>query len=98
MIGHHVGVVREFEMTNSTNPVLLDDLAIQEFPHFRRRAEFAISPRMVWIFIAADTNLHKLFLSDWLSSAARPGSVDWTQLIASYSHEGPPSDSIALTT
>jgi hypothetical protein len=39
---------------------------------------------MVWIFNAADANLHNLFLSDWLSSATRLGSVDWAQLIASY--------------
>jgi hypothetical protein len=47
MVGDNVVVVREFEMANRTNPVLLDDLAIQEFPHFRRRAEFAISPRVM---------------------------------------------------
>jgi len=97
MIGHHVGVVLKFKMANRTNPVLLDNLAIYEFSHFRRRAELAISPRVMWVFNAADANLYNLFVSDWLSSTTCPGFVDWAQLIAAYFHEEPPSDSIGLT-
>jgi hypothetical protein len=73
-----------------TLPVLLDNLPVQEFPHFRRRSEFPIPSRVMRVFNALDTKAHGACLSDLFPATAEERSVDRTVFIATESHGIPP--------
>lgn len=52
MIRYDVVVICEEPLTNPTSSVLLDNLPIQEFSHFRWRPAFPVSPWVMGIFDA----------------------------------------------
>jgi hypothetical protein len=52
MIRYDVVVICEELATDSASPVLLDDLAIQQFSHFSGRSAFPISPGVMRILNA----------------------------------------------
>jgi hypothetical protein len=54
VVWHDVVVVRELFLADGTFPVLLDNLPVQQFPHFGRRSEFPISPRVMSVFNSLD--------------------------------------------
>ena len=57
VVWYDVVVICELFVTDGAFPVLLDNLAVQQFPHLSGRLEFAISPRMVRIINASNTRL-----------------------------------------
>ncbi len=69
VVRHNVVIVNEFFVTDSTLPVLLGNLAIQQLAHFCWRAEFAKSSRVVPIFNAPHTTPQTPSFS-WLLAAA----------------------------
>jgi len=48
-------VVGELLVADGALPVLLDNLAIDELPHFGGKTELPVSSRMTWIFYAPNT-------------------------------------------
>ena len=62
MVGHDVGVFGELLLADSAFAVLGDDLPVQQLSHFRVRADFAVSPRVMGIVNATDSHLARLFL------------------------------------
>jgi hypothetical protein len=57
VVRHDIVVIRELFVTDGAFPVLFDDFAVQHLSHFCRRAEFAVSSRMMWVFDAANASL-----------------------------------------
>jgi hypothetical protein len=55
VIWHDIVAVSEFLVTDSTYPVLLDNLAVQQFPHLCWGPEFPESSRMVRIVNTLNT-------------------------------------------
>src|ERR1700722_1491151 len=49
VVRNHIVIVCELFMTNGAFPVLLDNLPVQQFPHFRAGPEFPISSRVMRI-------------------------------------------------
>ena len=90
VVWHDVVVVGEFLVADWTLPVLLDNLPVQEFPHFRRRSEFPIPSRVMRVFNALDTEAYSAGLSDLFPATAEQRSVDRTVFIATESHGIPP--------
>ena len=54
-IWHDVVVIRELFAADCTFPILLDDFPVQEHPHLCWRPELSISPRVVRILDALDS-------------------------------------------
>jgi hypothetical protein len=57
MIWNDVAVVGELGTTKSAFAVLGGYLSVEQLPHFRIRAEFAISPRVLGILDSPDAKL-----------------------------------------
>jgi hypothetical protein len=57
MVWHNVVIVGECFVTDRTDPILFNNLPVQEFPHFSGRPEFPVSPGMMEIFDASNTGL-----------------------------------------
>jgi hypothetical protein len=91
VIWHDVRVVRELLVTDRTYPVLFDNLAIQQFPHFSRGSEFPISSRAMRIFdtLHAEAYLPGL-VWDGLPATAGKRFVQRTVLIATKPHGSSP--------
>jgi len=70
MVGHNFVVIAKRLATNCTFSVLLNDLPVQQLPHLGWRPEFPISPWVVRIFDALNTELKSAFLSSLLATAA----------------------------
>ena len=62
--------IREGGFADCTLPLLLGDLSVQQFPHFGRRANFAIPPGVVTVFDALNTKLKSAFFLRLLATAA----------------------------
>ena len=90
VVGHNLAVIREGYAADCAFPVLLDDFSIQQFPHLGWRAEFAISPGVVWIFDALNTKLKSAFLSGSLATAAEERFVKRAIFIPTESHGNAP--------
>ena len=86
VIWNHVRVIRELFVTDRAFPVLLDNLPIQQFPHFSRRPEFPISPRMMRILNASNPRLQSARIGRLFPTAAGNRFVDWAVLIATKPH------------
>ena len=54
MVWHDVVVVRKLFVADGAFAVLLDDLPVQQFPHFRGGPEFPISPRVISVVNSLD--------------------------------------------
>jgi hypothetical protein len=61
MVRHDFIAVGERFATNPPFHALLDNLARQQFTHFRRRSDFAVSSRMVPVFNPLNRNQPLLF-------------------------------------
>ena len=86
VVWHDVVVLSEFLVTDSTYPVLRDNLAIQQFPHLCGGSEFPISSWVVRILNALDAQPHPTFLPNLLPTTAEHRSVDRTEFIATEFH------------
>jgi hypothetical protein len=91
VVGHDVVIVGERHLANSALPVLLNDISIEQLPHFRFGAKLAVSSRMVRVF---DT-LHSEPSGspsprNRLAAAARERPMNRTVLIATKFHQLPP--------
>jgi len=86
VVWHDVVAVGEFLVANGTLPTLLDNFAIQQFPHFCWRPEFAISSWVMRILDSLNTQLYSTFLPSLLPAAAEEGPMDRTILVATEFH------------
>jgi len=86
VVWNHIVIVCELFMTNGAFPVLLDNLPVQQFPHFSRRPEFPISSRMMWIINASNPRLQSAHIGRSFPTAAGNRFVDWAVLIATKPH------------
>jgi len=86
VIWNYIRVIREFFVADGAFPVLLDNLAIQQFPHFSGGPEFPISPRVMRILNASNPRLQSA--RKWRLFPATAGNrfVDWAVLIATKPH------------
>ena len=92
MVGYDVAVIRERRLTNRTLPVLFDDLAVEQFPHLRFRAEFAVPPGVMRVFDPLHAKMSdSASLLDRLATTAIQGSVDGTKFLATEFYELFPS-------
>jgi hypothetical protein len=90
-IRYNVVAVGEFLVANGTLPTLLNNFAIQQFPHFRWRPEFAISSWVMRILDSLNTQSYSTFLPSLLPTAAEEGPMDRTILVATEPHGIPPA-------
>jgi len=86
VVGNHIVIVCKLFMTNGAFPVLLDNLPIQQFPHFSGGSEFPISPRMMRIINASNPSLQSARIGRLFPAAAGNRFVDWAVLIATKPH------------
>jgi hypothetical protein len=73
-------------VTDCAFSVLLNDLPVQQFPHFGWRPELAVSPGVVRIFDALNTKLKSAFFPSLLATAAEQGAVDRAVFIPTEFH------------
>src|ERR1700722_17338175 len=90
VVGDHIVIIRELFVTDGAFSVLLDNLPIQQFPHFSRRSEFPISPRMMRIINASNPRLQSVRIGRLFPATAGNGFVDRAVLIATKPHSTPP--------
>jgi hypothetical protein len=57
VVRDNVAIVSELRTAESAFPDLRHDLSVEQFPHLPVGAEFAVSPRVIWILDPADTKL-----------------------------------------
>jgi hypothetical protein len=87
MVGDHIAIMGEPPLAEGAYALLGDNFPVKQFPHLAVRAEFPVSPGMLWIFAPANAHLAlALFSWDLLSSAAEVGAVDRAELIPAESH------------
>ncbi len=86
VVGHNVVVIRKFLVTDGALPVLLDNFAVQQLPHFCRRAEFAKSSGVVRIVNALNTKAPGRFYSALFMATAEARAVDRTVLVSAEFH------------
>jgi hypothetical protein len=65
MIRHGIAEIGEHLVAYRTFAALLPDLSVQQLPHFGRRMQFAISPRMVSIFDPLNAKAPSTFFSSF---------------------------------
>jgi hypothetical protein len=74
VVWHDVVVIRKLFATDGAFPILLDNLPVQQFPHFGWRPEFPISSRVMRIINALHAHPYYYcclaFLSDRFPAAA----------------------------
>jgi hypothetical protein len=90
MVWHDVVVICELFVTNRAFPVLLDNLPIQQFPHFSRRPEFPISSRMMRILNPSNPRLQSARIGRLFPTAAGNRFVNRAVFIATKAHAFPP--------
>jgi len=85
-----VVVVRKLLVADGTFPVLLDNLAVQKFPHLGRGSEFPISPRVMPVVDTLDSEPDEPRFGDVFPATAGSGFVDRTKFITAEPHGMPP--------
>ena len=90
VIWNYIRVICELFVADGALPVLFHNLPIQQFPHFSRRPEFAISSRMMRILNASNPRLQSECIGRLFTARAGDRSVDWAVFIAMKSHSNPP--------
>jgi hypothetical protein len=74
VVGNYIVTIRELFVTDGAFSVLLDNLPIQQFPHFSRRPELPISSRVMRIINPLHAHPYYYcclaFLSDRFPAAA----------------------------
>src|SRR5271156_3811763 len=86
VVGYYVVVIGEPFIADGAFSVLLDNLPIQQFPHFSRRSEFPISPRMMRILNSSNPRLQSARIGRLFTTAAGNRFVDWAVFIATKPH------------
>jgi hypothetical protein len=86
MVGDDVGIVAEVLVANRADARLFSDLAVHQFPHFRRRSQFPISSRVVGILNSLNSKSDELWFGQKFASTTRERFVDRTQFIGTKSH------------
>ena len=90
MVRYDVAIISERFVAEGAHATLGGNFPVEQFPHFSVRAEFPVSPGVMWIFNAPNAHLALPFLSrDRLSAAAGERTVNWAQLITAESHGVP---------
>ena len=97
VVRHHIVIVCELFMADGALPVLLDNLPVEQFPHFSGGSEFSISPQMMRIINASDTRLQSARIGRLFPAAAGDRSVDWAVFIAMEFHGVPRLDAAVLS-
>ena len=91
-IGHDVAVVGEGHLTDGTLPVLFDNFSVEQLPHPRSRTEFAVPSGVMRVFDPLNAEAtDAASLPNRLAAAAREGSVDGAEFLATEFHEFSPS-------
>jgi hypothetical protein len=96
VVWHNVVAVGEFLVANGTRPTLLDNFAIQQFPHLCRGPEFPVSSWVMRIFDPLNAQAHSPLNASLFPAATEPGSMDRTVLIATQPHNIPPGNRVEL--
>jgi len=86
VVWHDVVVVRELYVADCTYPVLLNNLPVQEFPHFSGGPEFPISSRVMWIFNALHSEPCQHGFRNEFSTTAGARFVDGAVFVATEPH------------
>jgi len=86
VVWHDIAVVRELFEADCTYSALFGDFPLQKVPHFCGGPEFPISPRVVWVFDALNTEAYGKGFWDWLPTTTRHRSVNRTEFIPTQSH------------
>jgi hypothetical protein len=90
VIGYDVAVIREGHLTDGTL-LLFDNFSVEQLPHLRLRAEFAVSPGLMRVFDPLHPKTSdSASLLDRLATTAIEGSVDGAEFLATEFHEFPP--------
>jgi hypothetical protein len=87
MVRNDVAIVRELFVADDTFPVLLDDLAVQQFPHLRRRAEFSVSSLVMRIFDPLHPEPDQPWPGHDFPAAAGKRLVNWAEFVATKPHD-----------
>ncbi|MGA9671502.1 MAG: hypothetical protein WBQ94_19995 [Terracidiphilus sp.] len=83
MVRHDVAIIREVGAADAAFSPLDGDFSIEQLPHFRIRAEFAISPWVLGILDSSDAQLSgSSCFWDRFPAAAGLRTVDRADLIA----------------
>jgi hypothetical protein len=86
MVWDDVVAVGEFLVADGTSTVLLDNFAVQQFPHLRGRPEFPISSRVMRIFDPPNAQAHSPLKGSLVPAATKPRSMNRTVLVATEFH------------
>jgi hypothetical protein len=90
MVRSNVVIVGELLLADRADPILLDNLSVQQFPHLGRGSEFSISSRVMRVFDPLHSEPYQPGLRNRFTATARDGFVDWTEFIATEPHGTPP--------
>ncbi len=90
VVRHDVTVLRELLVTDRALPVLLDDLAIEKFPHLPRRSEFPVSSRVMGILNPLHAEPYQPGLPREFPTTTGKRFVDRTEFVATEPHGIPP--------
>ena len=90
VIRNDVVEVGELFVADRANPILLDNLPVEEFPHLGRRSQFPISTRMMRIFNSLNSQPDHPGCGYELPPTARRRSVNRTDLVGAQSPGGSP--------
>ena len=86
MVRNYIVIACEFFVADRAFPVLLDNLSIQQLPHFAWGPEFPVSPRMMRILNASNPRLQSARIGRLFPTAAGNRFVDWAVFIATKPH------------
>jgi hypothetical protein len=70
VVWDNIVVVCEFFVADCAFSILLDNLSVQEFPHFCLRSEFPITPWVMRILNAPYTKVYGTFLPNLFTATA----------------------------
>jgi len=90
VVRNDIAVFSELVVADRAFAPLLSDFAIQQLPHLSWRPEFPVSPGVMWIFDALDTEPRLPFLLRLLTSATKQRVVDRAVFIPSEFHGNAP--------
>lgn len=90
LVRNNIAVIREFNLADGTDAVLLDDFPIHQFPHLAGRAQFPVSARVMGIVHALHSQACEPGLGQPLPATAGQRIVDWTEFVATESQGSSP--------
>ena len=90
VVWDNIVVIRELFLADWADSVLLADLPVEQFPHLSPRSEFPISPWVMWILDALNTQPDQLGFQHEFPATAGNRLVDRTDFVGTESHVSPP--------